>query len=361
MYNLFTENDKLQFSINHFPEFDYVRRTYLRELANVVDFYHNRVYAVKSDHFLSNILNHLSVPMQYAIDRYADVATVRGPYVAKAVNMTSELNVGQIFNGVFYGPGVKEIILYDDAYFNPYYAEREWQRISAVKVLMHPKSDTGLLLPNGRRMSPGNGLAVISVNIPLLAVQYRCFMLNQQTKVKAEAGLLGISHFIHMYVLPNMLYSQIDISLFNRFMNICTGAPMGEPLLKHSFMVLDYTSRLDQVLFKTATAIKNKSVRFDQMLRQIPAIVSNDCLDALSMPDIAPTQQVYWALILSRLDVMSFMIDFVSDRSLRQNQMEITDLKRILTRFKNNSIFQKVLKGDLLFDTEETAAHILAA
>lgn len=359
VYDLFTKNDILHFSITHFPEFDVVRRTYLRELANVVNFYHNRVYAVKSDHLLANILNHISVPIQYSIDRYVEVAGIRGPYLAKALNLTSEINVGQIFNGIFYGPGVKEIILYDDDYFNPFYAEREWKRISAVKVLLHPKTDMGLLLPNGREMSYGEGLAVISINVPLLAVQYRSFMLEQQTKVSKEGGLLGISHFIHMYVLPNMLYSQIDISIINRFINLCLDAPMGRPLLKHPFFVLDYTRQLDHVLDHVKDRILDTSERFEQLLKQIPVIVSEDSLEALAMPDYAETQQIQWALILSRLDIMKFLLGFANDRTIRQNLSEIVDLKRTLFRLRNASIYKKVLKGDLLVSTEETINNII--
>ncbi len=359
MYNLFTENSDLNFSLTYFPEFDVVRRTYIRELSNVVDFYRTRVYAVKSNHFLANLINHLSVPLQYAVDRYADVAAVRAPYLAKAMNMTSDINTGQLFPGVFYGPGVKEIILYDDSYFNPFYAEREWERIAAVKVLLHPKSDMGLLLPNGRSMSDGDGLAVISVNIPLLAVQYRSFMAWQRTKTTVEGELLGISHFIHMYVLPNMLYSQVDISLFNRFMNICIGAPMGKPKLKHSFSVLDYTKQLDHVLDHVADKIRSTSERFEQILKQVPGIISVNSYDALAMPDITQTQQAFWALILSRLEIMSFLIDLAGEDTLRQNRIEITDLKRTLMRFRNSHIYEKVLKGELLLDVNNLISHIL--
>lgn len=143
--------------------------------------------------------------------------------------MTSDINYGQVFKGVFYGPSCDELILYDEEYFNPFYAEKEWMRINAVKVLLHPKSDLALLLPNGRDSSTGGGLAVISVNVPLLAIQYRGFLKSQMLKIKAEDDAkLGIQHFIHMFVLPNMLYNQIDITIMNRLMNLFYNAPMSE-------------------------------------------------------------------------------------------------------------------------------------
>lgn len=83
MYSIFNEEERLHLPRILFPAFDYIRRTYINEILNIVDYYNNRVYAVKSNHFLSNLLYHLNIPMQYNIDRYTDVAYARGPYLAK--------------------------------------------------------------------------------------------------------------------------------------------------------------------------------------------------------------------------------------------------------------------------------------
>mgnify|MGYP003477402966 CR=1 FL=1 len=361
MYSLFNEEDRLHLPRELFPAFDYVRRTYINEVLNIVDYYRNRVYAVKSNHFLANLLYHINIPMQYSIDRYTDVAYARAPFLAKTLNMTSDINYGQIFKGVFYGLSCDELILYEEEYFNPFYAEREWERINAVKVLLHPKSDLGLLLPNGRDSSTGGGLAVIAVNVPLLAVQYRGFVKNQMTKIKQEDNaMLGIQHFIHMYVLPNMLYSQIDITIMNRLMNLFYNAPMSEPLLKHPFKVLDLSHRVDHVLMDVLKVLQNKPERFDAAMNQVPTIIAKNMQDALQMPDIAPTRQVMWALLLTRLDIMKFFIDVSNETSLRINRMEINQLKRLINHMRIDAVFSNVLPKDLTYDTMETIDAITA-
>jgi hypothetical protein len=332
----------------------------VNEILNIVDYYHNRVYAVKSNHFLTNLIYHLNIPMQYSIDRYTEVAYARAPFLAKTLNMTSDINYGQMFKGVFYGPSCDELILYEEDYFNPFYAEREWMRINAVKVLLHPKSDLGLLLPNGRDSSTGGGLAVISVNVPLLAVQYRGFVKSQMTKIKEEDNaMLGIQHFIHMYVLPNMLYSQVDLTIMNRLMNLFYNAPMSEPLLKHPFKVLDYTHRVDHVLTDVLKVLRNKPERFDAAMNQIPTVIAKNMQDALQMPDITPTRQVMWALLLARLDIMKFFIDVSNETSLRINRMEINQLKRLINHMRIDAVFTNVLPKDLAFDTMETIDAIM--
>lgn len=359
MYSIFNEEERLHLPRILFPAFDYIRRTYINEILNIVDYYNNRVYAVKSNHFLSNLLYHLNIPMQYNIDRYTDVAYARGPYLAKTFNMTSDINYGQVFKGVFYGPSCDELILYDEEYFNPFYAEKEWMRINAVKVLLHPKSDLALLLPNGRDSSTGGGLAVISVNVPLLAIQYRGFLKSQMLKIKAEDDAkLGIQHFIHMFVLPNMLYNQIDITIMNRLMNLFYNAPMSEPLFRHPFKVTDYTHRVDHVLMDVLKVLQNKSERFDGAINQIPTIIAKNMQDALQMPDITPTRQVMWALLLARLDIMKFLIDVSNPSSLRINTMELNQLKRLINHMRIDAIFTNVLPKDLAFDAMQTINSI---
>lgn len=361
MFDLFNEDEQFNLPQVEFPEFDLLRRTYRREIANVVDYYHNRVYAVKSNHFLVSLLSHLSVPFQYAADRYVETALARAPYVAASAKMTSEIRIGDVFDGVFFGEGSKEIIIYEEDYFNPFYAEREWERISAVRVLVHPKSDLGLLLPNGKHSATGEGLAVISINLALLSLQYRCFMQLQQTKFKDKQGLLSQSHFIHMYVLPNMLYSQMDMTIMNRIMNLYYGRPMGEPILRHPFMVPQYGTRVDNVLNKVLRLLKTKPLRFDAMIAMVPTIVEDGMRDALRLPDFAPTRQILWAVILSRLEMIKFFLDLSKESGgIAANRMELNHLKRLLSVMRRQQAFATAVPFDMSYDIENTIDEILA-
>lgn len=361
MYGLFRTREIFTLPQFHFSEFDYLQRTYLRELANVVDFYNTRIYAVKTNHFLSNILYQLDVPLQYDLDRYVELANARAAYIAKSVQMTSEINRGKIFQGVFYGPGCDELIIYDDEYFNPYQAERHWEQLTPVKVLLHPKSDLGLVLPNGKYTATGEGLAVISVNVAMLALQYRCFLMKQQTKIQHGNDILGISHFIHMYVLPSMLYSQLDITLLNRLMNLYYGKPMGKALVKHSFTVTNYAHRMDTLLERVLESLTNRVPRFELVLNQMPTVVAATMREALQLPDLAPTRQLQWALVLSRLNVMAFLIDLAGEQSSAQNRAAINQIQRILVRMASENVFNAVLPDDMQYETTQLIDRIMTA
>lgn len=351
MLEIFNTPDPFSYAQEHFPEFDYIKRIYLRELANVENYYHNRVYSVKSNHFLSNILYHMDVPMSYSAEQYANVATTRAPYVANALKITSEINYGRYVQGVFYGRGCTEILIHDTEYFSPSQVEKDWKSVCAVNVLLHPKSDLKLLLPNGRDTSDETGLVVVSINVALLAFQYRCFCQDQALKPTAGQSQLGIPQFIHMFVLPNMLYSHLDMVIINRMMNLFYKVPMGKPYLKHPFPVADLSKRLDHFLLNTMQHLQNQEMSYEQMLKNIPAFDFPSMDEALAIPDLAPTRQVKWALLLSRLSIMDFMMDLGGVKNQRFNQYHLNRLNRYLIRFDMDNSLISLLPSDVYFNT----------
>jgi len=356
MYQLFDERYNVSKSQIRHGSFDLIKRIYKRELDKIVSYFSNRVFAVNSDHILCRVLNTVNVPLAYSLDRFVESSIARSIYVSKNFNFTSPINYGIIHDGLFYGKGNDEIIIYNDDYFNPNTASRDWKKIQAVKVLEHNVSNMSLLLPNGKENNIEKGLAVISINIPLLLMQYRSFILEQA--IKSNNSLLSVSHFVHMYVLPNMLYSHIDIVIMNRLLNLYYGAPMGYGLKKYPFPIINYESNIDRVLLVILKHIKESGLLYENILENIPSINSDDLLEALIMPDTVKTKQVWWALLLARLKVSKFLLDVGEEKSIGNNRTLVNKIQIDLTRLLNENILKKVLTKDLYMDTIMTIDDI---
>lgn len=336
------------------PEFDYVKLSYLRELLNYQDYYNSRVYAVKNQNFLVRLLTHVDTPLNYDIPRFVEVTRTRAPYLAKAFRMTSEINYGDIHNGSFFGPGTDEVIIYEDTYFDPVYAERNWRRINAITTLYHPRSDLGFMLPNGRDSSTDTGMAFISINLPLLAVQLRSFFKDQYVnRYMSDGSSLGIPHFVHMYVLPNMMYHHTDVVIMNRLMRLLYNEPMGKELLKHPFPLLNYTDKLDNVLIKVIDVLYDTRIDYADLLASLPSISSRDASICLRVPDMGSTRQVKWALVLSRLHIMKFLIDLAGADSIGINRSYISHLKGTLKRIKGGA-YVDILPYERVKEVERT-------
>lgn len=332
-------------------EFDYIKGIYLRELLGIQDYYQNRVYATRNQHILVRLLTHIDTPHHYDLDRFIESTRARAPYIAKAFKFTSEIDKGIIHNGNFYGHSNPEILIYEDSYFDAVYAEKNWKRISAINTIWHPRSDLGFMLGNGRVSSTDTGLSVISVNIPMLAVQFRCFMKEQMIRQSSGiGGVLGITHFVHMYVLPNMLYRHTDIVLFNRIIRLFYGIEMGEAKFKHPFPIVNYENKLDNLLVKIIDDYVGRNMSYEWLLAALPAFSSADSREALEMPDIGPTRQVWWAMVVSRLVPMKFLIDLGGEKSIRYNRHYINRMQRDIKRLRRDNVLSDVMSDDMYYN-----------
>lgn len=360
MYQLFSKRFESNNSIIRPPSFELVKRIYQREVKHIVDYYNNSVFYVNNTHLLVRLLTTAPIPLEYELDRFMEVASTRSPYLAKHFNFTSDINYGKFHNGVFYGEGNSELILYSEDYFNPYEELQDWKSIQAVTVIDHSISDLSLLLPNGKINSTDKGLAVIEVNIPLLLLQFRSFMLDQYTKiVYGSESVLGANHFVNMYVLPNMLYTHTNIAILNRAINIHYGAPMGSPLKRYPFLIVDYSNKADVALSSVLKRIQNNNMLYFSSLKNIPSIFDADMQESLLMSDIVKTRQVWWALLLSRFKVMKFLIDTGGSKGISNNRMYINKLKIDLKRLKEENIVRSLLPDDLYYNMKEDIEAIL--
>ena len=328
MYELFSELPAYSAGTVYFMEFNLIRRTYLKELQEIQNYYHNRVYAVKSNHFLVYLLNVLDVPMNYSDERYVEACIARMDSVSRTLGMTSETYYGKLHNGVFYGPGSDEILYSVDEYFDIDYVAKNWKDMISVRPLLHPRSDLALMLPNGKKSGSDEGLSSIAINIPMLALQYKYFSMEQFRQSSDTGSLLGVTHFIHMYVLPNMMGPHIDIVILNRLLNLYYDRPMGVGYFRHAFRISDYSAKVDTILNKVIKTISNERMTFTNMLNFIPTIFSSSMSAALQMPDFPRTRQIWWSLLLSRLDYMGLLIDLGISKSAGENLSSIHELQR---------------------------------
>lgn len=335
----------------HLPSIDYFRRTYQREHNRVQSYYMNGVRAVRLPHFLNSLLIQSTIPSKYDLHRYAELASIRTPETIRQFKLTSELVFGEVRPSAFYGPEMDEIVVGYDEYFDVEDTYSGWKTVSAVKVLEHPISDLGMYPADGRSQTQEDGLVVIGINVPELLVQYRGFRYEQHVNwIQEEIEPLSTSHFVYMYVLPNMLGSHLDIALLNRAMKLFRSEPLGVSFRRHPFSVTDYSSTIDRNLVKFLDEIHNRPKLYDWYLKNLPSLIASSQEINLQIPGLTPTRQVQWALIASRLRVIEFLVDLGGDRGLAANGTYIGQLKTDLKRLTRDRGLVTRLGRDLGYD-----------
>lgn len=317
------------------PQWNYIKTGYDGNLKKVQEYYRFYAPAVSADHFLVRLLQSIAVDMDTSISQYYKSVEARAQNLAMVMGITSSISKGEVFDGVFYGPGNTEILISLDIYTDPDYTYKNWETVSAVYPLLHEKSDMAMLLPNGTKTSEESGLSVIAINLPQLAVQYKAFIDAQKDNLSGTYKTT--QQFVGGYVLTNMLEMHNEIALFNRIYLAECGVrdAMNTPFKKHSFTLPYYDAHLDVAIAHILQNIRIGAKRFDKILKTIPALTHVDMLDVLVMPDVTPTTQVDWALCACRLKAVDFLIRACDGYAAIGNQATLNQIARI---YRSNNV-----------------------
>lgn len=342
------------------PDWQVIKDGLQNNLDMVHKHYYNRPHAVKSHHFLVRLLNNIGVPYSLHLERFHNIVETKALSLSVGFKMTSPISKGSLFNGIFFGEGSAEVLIASDESFNPYEADKNWKLLQPVKVISHPKSDLGYTLANGKKSGVETGISFIVINIPMLAVQFRAYMQQQLQRSEIfDVNPQTVAQFVHMYVLPNMMESQVNQALFNRAYNIAFSAPMGEALKVHPFMLLNYGDRVDKVYKHLCNYLKGNERDMRTMLASFPCIGGN-FESLMKLPDLVPTRQYVWVEVLSRIKVIDFLTELSPSHCLARNASEMNEIARMLKFYQNDSILTYSIPRELAQTYSVAIDNILA-
>lgn len=360
MYNLFNLMSTANSGGHKFPDWHFVRDGLRRNLGTVIRFYRKNPMAVQSSHFLVKLLQTITIPQSMNLERYYDNVDGLALHVSMALKMTSSISRGQMFDGIFYGQGSPEILIAHTDSFDINEANRNWQNVCAVRVLRHAKSDLALNLPNGYRSGSESGMAVIAINIPMLAIQYRAFRLNEMQIAEGDnESQRSITQFIHMYVLPNMLFSHLDIAVFNRLDNMRKGAPLGESNIHHSFYLPDFSDKADKALVNIVGHLQSSGKDFTGVLKTTPLVTKENLFELFALPDVAPTMQVLWALVIARLPAVAFLFQLLKNGPGVTDRHQVNRVLREVNKWRTNNLMKTMLPLEYYYEVVDEIEEIV--
>lgn len=328
-------------------DINYLRRIYNYNKTSICKYYKERNFSVKNTHILSRFLEHFPMYFNYDSYQYIDFVINKLQYLGKHFKFTSEIEKGVIHPGYFYGPQNEEIIIASDENFDIQDTVNNWQTTKSIYTLKHNRNDLKLLLPLGHDDGTIGGISSVMINIPKLALQYREFMKQQYINVQSDRVVLNKNHFIMKYVLPNMIEDYIDYMMLNRIKDTFYGREIVNPKYKHRFKIFEPIIQIDRYVQNTLDVITNKNIDFVNILHNIPLIFRLDASELLGLPDISLTNQIKWALVISRLDDFIFLYDV--SRAKDKNRHYINDMKRLVMRITRDHL----LDNKFSYETEK--------
>lgn len=338
--NLFNDTNKYEYSRKQFFDMVYLRTPLLDTLNEVVKYYRENVIYLDSTNILDSILFNIPLGLDIKDNNYLEVINSRIYSLTLSLGITSSFNFGKIFKNEFYSN--TEILILDDSEFDLKGAISNWKDIVAVKALRHPWSNINFTLPVGGVLDSSNdNVSVISINIALLAIQFRSFIKERLLENNPINTLIPI--FIAQYVLPNMLAHQTDIAIFNIISNKYFGIKNSRPLVNNPFPlpVHNYMQKVEYFSEKVIKYLGNNALFYNQALEAIPAVFNKDMNEVMKMPSIANTRQVWWALVLARLNVMMFLVNVGGIEGIKFNKYFISEYQKDLSYLKSQRIYSR--------------------
>lgn len=359
MQQLFNRDPYPSRGISESPTWAFTRRGLTNNLITVVSYYHNRSLAVRTNHLLVQLLNAARLNYEDHLELFYARADGLTNTLANAFKLTGITSVGKAFDGVFYGKGSTEVIIAHNESFDVHHSHEHWRILSPVRVLMHSKTDLEMHIPNGVAYSKEQGLAVVAINIPMLFVMYRGFVLEQLDALRKGRQAKTTAQFIHTYVLSNMIGSHLDIALTNRLIaTACSDPVTTNTSRKHLFNLANWQSQSDKVIKDQATTMRKQSMSLHDMLCMMPAVHYVNAAQAMKLPYMPPVYQYSWAEMLARIKVIAGLIFISPTNLLAYDKSELQRIARTIDYQGPLNQLKRVL-GDKADETLELASVIV--
>lgn len=314
MFDLFKMYNRFNVGGNFPPNWNRIKTLNAYNLETYKNYYADSSKFVNSDHILIDILYALNIPIGLEPQTYVDAVADKTNSLSMTLSLTSAYYRGQQQKSQFFGSKCSELLIASDEEFDAVSGYKNWKNLEPVKVLSHPFTHLDFIAPFTQVRGTGHGVAVLLINVPMLALQYKAYLDDQA----GNEDTYGAASFIARYVWPNMMATYQEQVWFNRLfhemMGLTSASKSGERL---PFTYVDLASKIDDAqhyVFKQISQLNNPS--FEIILETVPSL-SYECMFAASkLPDVAPTTQVSWALDVARLKQMVFLVKVSSEKHL---------------------------------------------
>lgn len=328
-----------------------IQRSFMTNLTNLTKYYREHEFYLPNNHLIKELILNLGVSGESPLLEYVDSVRDRIKTLSTMYKLSSSYNTGKILeNSQFLNDRVQEIVILHGEDFDIEACAAKWRELEPVKFIDHPHTDISFAIPDGTYKSDEMGVAVISINLPLLALQYRLWTQEELTKKVPRK----VSSFIVGHVLNNAIRSHVDIAVSNRLFNMISKTPNNNRRKWRATSVAmpDYTSSIDNVLAAYTTIIERRQPTFYDILHNIPTLTTAYFTYRAQLPKIIVTNSVAWAMyagVIKRL-VLAFRV--TEERGLFVNQNVINEVSWITKRLDNNKVFSMGYPAELieLFD-----------
>lgn len=323
MYSLFRDSPARRLGQTVDPGFIYVRRTYKTLINDVKGYYRQAPKYVESTNLFALLIQQFVINMALDDNQWVRQIEEQSKGAARNLGLVSPINKGKIFtSGITLGPHSEEVAIATYEKFEREGLGKMWRDLRPVKYLYHTRTDTSLPIMNNT--TPGKAYGVITVNVPMLMVQYRYWLRWQKALERVQFE--NVYRFVGSIVLPNMLESFLDIAFFNQLDRASQDIKNPTFPLQHPFYLTDMNPRLAKLTEKVNFESFLRGIEIEGLAWITPMIVKNNLFEVMEIPRVPITYQNEWAFALARLPYIRYLTRMV----LRNHGYDKSQLNEVM-------------------------------
>lgn len=287
-----------------FPRWEQARGGILQNMRVHRNYYHTAVKHANAENIIVRLVNSLGIVANQPTENVYRNIVSKTNNIVRTMGLTSSVSKGSIFRNHFFRNSA-ELVIGHAGISNVGGSWGDWKNMRPLRVLTHPFTDLWGNVPDGKPDAKGE-VSVFSIDIPMLAAMYSCFLKEQELFVSQGYPAKTSAQFVYAYVLGNTFEDMVDLAVFNRMNCRLTGTPKNDSPSNHPMALVRWADAVDHGIEYQLDALTRLQRRLPNVLDQTKLIFSPSLADLAVLPPIAQTIQCYWALTISRLKIISF-------------------------------------------------------
>lgn len=313
---------------------------------------------VNGRNVLVRLLHSLPIALYDDVQFYYDQIYGLSNELASALRISNLATKGRAHRDVLFSNSLELPIALSDGKYRCNYTElvlnRKWCDLAPIRFLRHSCSDLRLERFSG--YTAQEGLSVYLVDIPLLALQYYCWSLEERAKPPEER--LGLMHFLAMYPLPNAVESWLDVAWLNRCIAKAEHEPYSEkppvpnlPIhfpLNHRYM----ENGCDEIAYRLRMGGKS----YADLLRMCRVPFADTAEELLRLPNYYLTESVRWALGAGQIGWVWWLVRNDNGNNGTQNNRTLREIRLGYS----GSALVRLLDAETRYSVEAEFLQVLA-
>lgn len=321
-------------SIDH--SFNLVANHIRSNVNKFIDYYSTYKQLPQSDHPLFRIINSLFGYYKGDAVQFRRFCERAVPFITGPYGLVSDSHKGHLFNR-FYGKGVSEAYV---SIRRDFKLDNTLMSQLPINVVRHPIRSLEPIYLDGRTLVDKPGVAVITIDIPL--------MMSMFIRYHETTGKFA-DDFIMTILIPSMVYSHIDIALFNRMSGV------GQDVkTKNSFFTVNVDKRCDDVLLKQLQYIRNGgNSMINGVMSNVPTVFIDSIYETFDgIETVRGSTQNAWVKFLFAAPFVIYLLKELNE--FREESFRVAVRRYVLKSISNktlsnglSSVVKQLIEDDL--------------